>query len=284
MMLLCDNYMDNIRTRCTWGYSTPFFIAGCYSAHVNNIAYLMKKNSIRSKDIRYILNKIGATARKRYDYDLLEKTYIDYLKSDFNDEENLAILSERIKGKPVLIIAPGKTTSTEVNNIKDYIDTENPVVIGINFIHDSLPMDYLYFSNTRRYEFWSKKHGFSEHKKIVTSNIAEEKKDNEIIVNFLNLIKVGNWEHLDNSTFMLLRLLDKLQPSKIAIAGLDGYDFEQIEHSNYATKELEITKFMENSKLINEEISEMLRDFLDTRKLKDVPVSMITSSRFSYLL
>ena len=83
---IIDNYMDNIRTRCTWGYSTPFFIAGCYSAHVNNIAYLMKKNSIRSKDIRYILNKIGATARKRYDYDLLEKTYIDYLKSDFNDE------------------------------------------------------------------------------------------------------------------------------------------------------------------------------------------------------
>lgn len=281
---IIDNYMDNIRTRCTWGYSTPFFIAGCYSAHVNNIAYLMKKNSIRSKDIRYILNKIGATARKRYDYDLLEKTYIDYLKSDFNDEENLAILSKRIKGKPVLIIAPGKTTTTEVKNIKDYIDTENPVVIGINFIHDSLPMDYLYFSNTRRYEFWSKKHGFSEHKKIVTSNIAEGKKDNEIIVNFLNLIKVGNWEHLDNSTFMLLRLLDKLQPSKIAIAGLDGYDFEQTEHSNYATKELEITKFMENSKLINEEISEMLRDFLDTRKLKNVPVSMITSSRFSYLL
>lgn len=68
-----DDYMDNIKSRCSWGYSTPYFIAGCYSAHVNNIAYLTKKNSIRSKDIRYILNKIGAVPRKRYDYDLLEK-------------------------------------------------------------------------------------------------------------------------------------------------------------------------------------------------------------------
>lgn len=63
--------MDNIRTKCSWGYSTPYFIAGCYGAHVNNIAYLTQKNSIRSKDIRYILNKIGAIPRKRYDYNLL---------------------------------------------------------------------------------------------------------------------------------------------------------------------------------------------------------------------
>lgn len=76
---LIDDYMDNIRTKCSWGYSTPYFIAGCYGAHVNNIAYLTQKNSIRSKDIRYILNKIGAIPRKRYDYNLLEKTYVDYL-------------------------------------------------------------------------------------------------------------------------------------------------------------------------------------------------------------
>ena len=55
-----DNYMGSIKSRCSWGYTTPYFIAGCYSAHVNNIAYLTQKNSIRSKDIRYILNKIGA--------------------------------------------------------------------------------------------------------------------------------------------------------------------------------------------------------------------------------
>ena len=47
-----DDYMDNIRTRCSWGYTTPYFVAGCYSAHVNNISYLLKKNSIHSKDIR----------------------------------------------------------------------------------------------------------------------------------------------------------------------------------------------------------------------------------------
>ena len=40
---IIDGYMDNIRSKCIWGYSTPYFIAGCYSAHVNNIAYLTQK-------------------------------------------------------------------------------------------------------------------------------------------------------------------------------------------------------------------------------------------------
>lgn len=56
---LIDTYMDNIKTKCSWGYSTPYFIAGCYSAHVNNIAYLTQKPTIKYKDIRFILNKIG---------------------------------------------------------------------------------------------------------------------------------------------------------------------------------------------------------------------------------
>ena len=38
-----DGYMNNIRSWYNWGYTTPYFIAGSYSAHVNNITYLLKK-------------------------------------------------------------------------------------------------------------------------------------------------------------------------------------------------------------------------------------------------
>lgn len=99
MLDIIDDYMDNIRSRCTWGYTTPYFVAGCYSAHVNNIAYLKEKNSIKSKDIRYILNKIGAIPRKRYDYDLLEQTYMDYVTSNIDDSQAMEVLKEAFKGK-----------------------------------------------------------------------------------------------------------------------------------------------------------------------------------------
>lgn len=115
---IIDNYMDNIKTKCSWGYSTSFFIAGCYSAHVNNIDYLTKKSSIRSKDIRYILNKIGAVPRKRYHYDLLEQTYIDYLNSEVDDEDTVKSLKKVFSGKDVVIIAPGKSVEDEKSILK----------------------------------------------------------------------------------------------------------------------------------------------------------------------
>ena len=139
-----DDYMDNIKARCSWGYSTPYFVAGCYSAHVNNIAYLTQKNSIRSKDIRYILNKIGTIPRKRYDYDLLEKTYFDYLTSDIDDKAVMDKLSFELNGKDVLLLVPGRTVVENKDRIEWFISDKHPVVISINFIHNDISSDYIY--------------------------------------------------------------------------------------------------------------------------------------------
>ena len=106
-----DEYMDHIRTICTWGYDTNYFIAGAYSAHVNNITYLKNKNSIRYKDTRYILNKIGAVPRKRYHYDLLEKTYMDYVNSEIDDNAVISKLIKIFSNKNIVVVCPGSTAS-----------------------------------------------------------------------------------------------------------------------------------------------------------------------------
>lgn len=279
-----DGYMDNIRSRCSWGYTTPYFIAGCYSAHVNNIAYLTKKNSIRSKDIRYILNRIGAVKRKRYDYDLLEQTYLDYLHSDVDDREQMHRLSAALTGKPVVVIAPGKTSSDYCNEIADYIQEAGASVITVNFLHDSIPGDYVYISNVKRYQYWSTSPVFAASQKILTSNVlnAVDADPNTTIVSFTKLVKCG-WEHLDNSTIMLLRLLDLLQVQSIAIAGFDGYSYHADGSLNYANKFLELSNVKENPKELNDEISAMLADYKATR-INDTPIHFLTPSRFADIL
>ena len=277
---IIDGYMDNIRARCTWGYSTPYFIAGCYSAHVNNIAYLTQKNSIRSRDIRYILNKIGAQPRKRYDYDLLEQTYLDYLQSDVDDTDVLEALRSALSGKAVVVIAPGKTASSYRDKITENIRNHNAIAITVNFLHDTIPADFVYMSNVRRYRYWRNAPEFAGIKKIITSNVLPGGDDRTSIVSFARLVKCG-WEHLDNSTIMLLRLLDLLQVSSIAIAGLDGYGFRSEE--NYATSYLELANVKENPAALNDEISAMLRDYLETRQ-NSAPVTFITPSRFEAVL
>ena len=150
-----DGYMENIRSKCSWGYNTPYFIAGSYGAHVNNIAYLTNKNSIRSKDIRFILNKIGEKARKRYDYDLLEKTYVEYLTSEIDDTASYQKLMEKMSNREVLVLLPGYTVKEKVEEIQKYIRNFDPIVVCVNFVHDELPVDFLFMSNVSRYNYWS---------------------------------------------------------------------------------------------------------------------------------
>ena len=277
---IIDDYMDNIKSKCSWGYSTSYFVAGSYGAHVNNIAYLSQKNSIRSKDIRYILNKVGSDARKRYDYDLLEKTYIEYLEANVNDDLALNKLYQQLNNKEILILVPGKRVSIEQDRIKDYIQNNNPVVISVSYVDANFTADYVYMSNVRRYNYWKDKKLFISKKKIITSNIKVEKEnESEYIISFNNLVKCG-WNHIDNSTLMLLRLLDKLEVGSIAIAGFDGYSFDGDIISNYASKELELSNVVDNPTELNKEIYSMLEDYNETRKSK-ITIKFITESRFA---
>lgn len=281
MLDIIDDYMDNIRSRCTWGYSTPYFVAGCYSAHVNNIAYLKEKNSIKSKDIRYILNKIGAIPRKRYDYDLLEKTYTEYLESDIDDSASIDELRRAIKGRSIVLLAPGNTATTQIDEIKKYVNDNNAVVISVNHINDGIASDFVYISNARRYNYWKNITEFVDANKIVTSNLkAEKTSDNEIIVSFNKLIKCG-WDHVDNSSLMLLRLLDECDVKSIGIAGMDGYSYEK--SKNYASVDLELANVRENPAELNDEIELMLKDYCETRK-SSCTIAFITTSRFSKLI
>jgi 4-hydroxy 2-oxovalerate aldolase len=283
MLDIIDGYMDNIRTRCTWGYTTPYFIAGAYSAHVNNIAYLTQKNSIRSKDIRYILNKIGALPRKRYDYDLLEKTYMEYLKSDVDDYAALQKLEEELAGRNVVVIAPGKTSAQYSAQIEQYIKENDAAVITVNFLHDQIKGDYVYISNVKRYQYWSTSPEFRSARKILTSNVSSAvDSENAVVVSFTKLIKCG-WENLDNSTMMLLRLLDILNVKSISLAGFDGYSYHADGSLNYANKFLELSNVKVNPMELNDEISSMFTDYLNTRT-NEIPVRFITPSRFEALL
>ena len=271
-----DDYMDNLRTRCTWGYSTSYFIAGCYGAHVNNIAYLTQKSSIRSKSIRYILNKIGEIPRKRYDYDLLEKTYLEYLCTNVSDDKGMNYLMSVLEKKDILVLAPGSTILSEEDKIEEYIKKVSPIVISVGFIPDKIKCDYIFISNVRRYATIKDNLDFQKMNKIITSNIKQEKfDDSENIISFINLVVPGN-EHIDNSTILLLHLLDSLNVNSIGIAGLDGYNSLP---NNYVNSDLELSNVLCNSEDTNRLISKMLLDYLSNRK-HFFDIRFVTTSRF----
>lgn len=274
---IIDTYLDNIRTKCSWGYSTPYFIAGAYSAHVNNISYLTKKATIHSKDIRYILNRIGEKARKRYDYELLENTYVDYLNSGIDDKESIKKLRDELQGEKVLVLATGSTLNSENEKIVEWIKANKPKVISVNFWNEDLDVDldvdYVFISNIKRFKELNEKLD-KKQKRIITSNIKDEKENDYLEVSFVRLVKCG-WENMENSAVMLLRLLDLMDVESIALAGIDGYGNEM----NYFAQDYELSSMQIDYMQRNREIQEMLTDYMSARQ-SNAKIEFITKSRF----
>ncbi len=273
---LIDNYIDGIRNRCEWGYSVPNFLAGSYSAHVNNIAYLSTKAGIASRDINYLLNRLSATDRKRYDYNLLEKIYMEYLGSFCDDTADITSLQQLFGHKDVLILLPGHTLESHRDVILSYCEEHHPVVISVNLLSTDYKIDYAYFSNKNRYQYWKSDAHFSQYKKIVTSNVTTAPAEDQYLIDFNRLVKCG-WEQLDNSGILLLRLLDILSVDHIAIAGFDGYRHSG--NANYLQKNMEKLRNTLNADEANRNIKSMLEDYMNTRK-SQCDINFITPSLF----
>ena len=274
---IIDVYMNRIRVQCDWGYNTPYFLAGCFSAHVNNIAYLLKKNSIRSKDMRYILNKLSKQERKRYDYDCLERKYEEVMQSEIDDKIAFEKLKVCLKGENVLIIAPGKSVEIERETIKDYIKINKAKVIMINYLDMDFSPSFVYMNNVKRFHYWQlENNGFDEAKTIITSNVCENMNYRGYIISFRRLANCG-WTHMDNSAILLLRLLDQLEVKSVGIAGMDGYSEDP--RDNYV-EDMAILNGYDTSVELNEAIYKMLKEFIINRESKN-SVWFVTKSRFA---
>lgn len=273
-----DMYMGYFQANYSWGYSTPYFIAGMYCTHVNNIAYLLDNHRTTAKDMNHIIESLTREERKRYDYDVLEEKYLEYCSHSIEDEETLMYLSASIGKRPVLLLFPGKSVMEQYEKIQNYIAEKNPVVIGVNAITEGYDYTWLFFANPARYAYARDVHKktFMMTKKIIASNIKSSQEEGEWIVNFDQLIKRG-WEHFDNAGLMCLRLMSRMHVHKVAIAGFDG--FSDSYEESYADIMLPHIDPRKKWSELNEEIRDMLTDFRATIK-DSMEIEFLTKSAY----
>lgn len=273
-----DMYMPYFQENYSWGYSTPYFIAGMYCCHVNNIAYLQKNHRVNARDMRNIIESLSPEDRKKYDYDLLEEKYMENQDRIVDDESILERLSREFHGREILLIAPGKTSETEKEKVRAHIKENSPVVIGVNAVNPSYSYDYLFIINSTRYEYAKEIYPeqFYGTKKILLSNIKTKADENEAIVNFNRVVKRG-WEHFDNAVITLLRLLDKLRVENVSLVGFDGFKHKYNE--SYADISLPTLNPDNRWDELNDEIDNMFQDFKRTTK-HTMKIRFVTESIF----
>ena len=273
-----DLYITGLQEKYTWGYSTPYFIAGLYQCHVNNIAYLLNNHRTNAKDMRNVISSLSQAERRKYDYDLLETKFLENQNRIINDEAAVEKLHNAWKDKTVLLIAPGKSINTEEERIKKFIAEEKPIVIGVNAINPRYEYDYVFFVNAARYEYAAStyKDKFEKTKRIVLSNIKTEADENEVVVNFNRAIKRG-WPHFDNAVICCLRLMNQLNIKNIAIAGFDGFKTKYNE--SYADESLPTLNPDNKWDELNEEIKAMYQDFMKSTQGR-IKIEFVTESYF----
>ena len=275
-----DQYLGKIRETHEWGYSIPYFIAGIYCSHVNNIAYLRNHHKTLAKDMRIIIESIDPVTRRKYDYDNLERIYADYQNKEVDDREALDRIAAMLQDRQVLVLAPGATLVTQANRIRQFIAAENPFVIGLNSMPEDYRCDCLFFTNAARYRFAMETaaNDVLSVPVFATSNIRDREESVQVI-NFNLLAKLG-WQFFDNGSIMCLRLLSKLGVRDVAFAGFDGFP-ENASSGYYANSRILKAELpLETKRQINADVKAMLLDFLSCDK-NQTRIRFVTDSIFA---
>lgn len=270
-----------------WGYKTMFYLSSENYCHPNYVSYFENKGSLSVSNIDELLSYIEPKEKKLlYDKELAEKLYQEYVKTHFDDNKAAKTLHQLVfdtnylthqidDKRPVLIVGPGKNIILQKGNIKRYIERYNPYVIAINYIPEEIKVNCVFVTKTIRYkQMTDALHQYSVNL-IVTSNVEvklSDKSDGYIIFNREPLLDKQN-NITDNSFLMLLKILDRVQVKRLALAGLDGYSDKE---DNYYNPSMEYGFVKSIAKSLNQRI----REELET-KYSHIQIEYVTYSKYS---
>ena len=204
------NILD-LHKQLRWGYSFNAFISASNDCHPNYVSYLLDKKTLSVKSINVILQQIGKGPQKLlYNKDLIEQLYVDYQKNSLNDEADYRKIKSLFGDKKVLLIGPGQSVISKKDKILNFIITEKPIIISINFIPEMFDVDYLFLTNSKRYVQQSVAilKAAEKIKIIATSNVTKAAGKFDINLDYETLID-RDAVFIDNSFIMALKFMTK---------------------------------------------------------------------------
>lgn len=245
-----DQYIRPLSLRYSWGYDAAYYIASITGCHPNYGAFLLNKQTLHVQDIYTILNNLEPERRALFDKDYIAQEYLRHMNRRVDDRAAQEALAQRIGGKKVLLLAPGKTLASCADRVAALAASGAYVTISVNFIPEDIPVDMAFISNMKRFRNIHELSGYSAKniQVIVTSNIHTEGSRDVTVVDYASFI---NSEQCisDNAGLMCMNLLKKIGAAKLLLAGFDGFGDNQLE--NYYDASLGMDVEAERLRLMN---------------------------------
>ncbi len=270
LLKIIDEVLSHIYSENYWGYSIPYYLSALHYCHPNYATYLDNKKTLSVDNIDDILKLITVENKSVFNREYIEKLYISYMATGNTYDENTDEFKENIKGKTVLVIAPGKSIEKQKETLIKTMEKDNVISISVNFIYREHNVDYIFVSNIRRYRQMLKKNHISDNKLIGTSNIPQKglyiQTDYKSLLNGVESVK-------DNVALMLIKYLYNMGVKKVLIAGVDGYS--PIPEENFIENDMSYFIKNKNLEIVNKGLGIVLKEYS-----KKIDIEFITEHKY----
>ena len=151
LLTVIDETLSAFYARNYWGYSLPNYLSAKHNVHPNYANHLDSKKTLTVENMDEIFSMIDEDKRCEFDRAYIEDLYGKYMATGAVKEARLNTLTERIRGKQVLIIAPGKSSVTEKDSVLRLANEKDVVTVSINFDYPECETNFIFLSNLRRF-------------------------------------------------------------------------------------------------------------------------------------
>lgn len=251
---IIDEYIRPLSLQYTWGYGAAYYISAISGCHPNYASFLLDKQTLHVQDLHKILSSMDISKRSLFDKKYIEELYLAYMNHHVDDVQTRATVWNQIGERPVLLLAPGKSTVSKAENIKEWIENNNAFVISVNFIPEFCKADMVFVSNIKRFKD-VKEVADKVGSVVITSNISCESMANVQVIDYLSYIN-ENPLITDNAGLMCVNFLRSIGVKKITLAGFDGFSPNQVE--NYFDASMYMKVESEHLLAVNEAVSSKL--------------------------
>jgi len=302
-------YLDLVK-EYQWGYSIKNFLSGSKNLHPYYVAELFKSKNYTLEEICNLLDNIKKVCPISFSKEKLEDTlkkrfYIPTTEQAKNfvkeiEKQNRILPSEdylplselkisnKHKGKKFLIIANGPSTIRYVGEIKKFINENNLITIGCNYLKNIYEPNYHIFVSKKRFlkyisfvneksiliapTFFGKRlieenyQGLIERIEIKPVNNSEAKPISGIIQQPIN-INVG---------VAAILTAYQMGAEEIMVVGMDGYESGSEKEVVYFYNEDDVIDDKATASIRYENLTAELKRTNDFLSKKGVPFSIIT--------
>lgn len=221
---IIDQYVKPLQRQYSWGYDAAYYIASINGCHPNYAQFLLNLQTLHVQDIRAILNGMPEEKRALYDRGYIERQYVEYMSHQVDDKIVLEKYAAAIKGRKILILAPGKSLNPNIGRLLKLIGQDQYFTVSVNFIPEQVPVDMVFVSNMKRFDNLD---GLTvslgnDIEAVITSNISAEGNGKISVINYAEYL---NEEQIivDNAGLMCINFLRKTGADNILLVGFDGF-------------------------------------------------------------